>query len=85
MNIENTYSILRATEAGLMEYWKRQSTMNIDKCRQENRKTDETMKPIQLVEFSSVFFVFGLGVGLASITFVLEYLLNHFTLSKKQW
>ena len=60
-----------------MEYWKKQSTMNIDKCSQGNRKTDEQMKPIKLVELSSVFFVLGLGVGLAAIAFVLEYLLNY--------
>lgn len=68
-------SLLKAIESGLMEYWKKWSTtLNLDVCRiNNNRRSDATnLKPIKLVEMSSAFLVLGIGMGIATISFIVE-------------
>ncbi len=70
-------SLLRINSAGLLEYWKKKNSMNMDMCKLDKFKADGgKVKPVKLVELSSAFFV--LGVGLTASTFV--FLIERFTL-----
>ena len=66
--------------AGLMEYWKKWSSMNIDMCMLGKTKAEGKPKPIKLVELSSAFFVLGVGIALSTFAFLIERLVHLFHL-----
>jgi len=59
-----------------MEYWKKWSTdinINLNVCRiNSNQRSETKLKSIKLIELSSAFFVFGVGMTLATIGFIAE-------------
>jgi len=65
-------SVLQVNSAGLMEYWKKWSSMNIDMCLLNKRKAEGNPKPIKLVELSSAYFVLGIGIALSTFAFLVE-------------
>ena len=66
------FSVLRVNSAGLMEYWKKWSSMNIDKYMLDKNRAEGNPKPIKLIELSSAFFVLGVGFTLGTLHFVFE-------------
>lgn len=71
--------------AGLVEYWKKRSSMNIDMCMLGKTKAEGKPKPIKLIELSSAFFVLGVGIALSTVTFLIErfvHFLKHFFLQR---
>ena len=73
--IMDFYSLLKAIEAGLMEYWKKWSflNLNLNVCRIKSNQSPETkLKSIKLIELSSAFFVLGVGMTFATIAFIVE-------------
>lgn len=72
------YSLLQAISSGLMEYWKKWNTVNMDRCKLENNKDNGKMKSIKLIELSSAFLVLGVGLTLCALNFLLELLFHSY-------
>lgn len=60
-------------ETGLMRYWINNLLLpGADKCFDNKPPKSTTSVPINLVDLSSAFLVFGMGVGLSLLSFVIE-------------
>jgi hypothetical protein len=59
-------------ESGLLPFWLKRYTPNIDKCLVGKTKPQRRMMPFTLLDLSSAFLFLGIGVGLSFFTFLLE-------------
>jgi hypothetical protein len=61
-------------ESGLMRYWiNTQPTIpKADQCFADNKRRISRLSPIQLSDLTSAFLILGIGVGLATLSFLLE-------------
>lgn len=76
---------MRATESGLIDYWKKQSGLNSDKCRHENQKAlVDGNHPLKLIDLTSVLVAFFFGLGLSTIVFVMECVFHSLKAAKNK-
>ncbi|KAK4016112.1 hypothetical protein OUZ56_031070 [Daphnia magna] len=66
------YDIQYLWENGLLPYWLKKYTPNVDKCMVGTIKPHGRMTPFTLDDLSSAFALFGIGISLSFLTFVLE-------------
>lgn len=59
-------------ESGLLPFWLKRYTPNVDKCLVGKTKPQRRMMPFTLLDLSSAFLFLGIGVGLSFFTFLLE-------------
>lgn len=75
---------MRMRESGILDHLSKQLKKNVDKCKIKNLdKKSSTGYPLNLYAIVCAFFVFGLGVGLSLIAFVMELIIHH-SLNRKR-
>lgn len=62
-------------ENGLLNYWLKQYSPNVDRCFIDSIKPRGKMTSITLVDLSSAFLLYAIGLGFAVVAFILERLL----------
>lgn len=69
-------------EIGLMRFWlkQQQEKLPYDKCKAKNvlRPTTQPRTPIKLTDLTSAFIIFGLGISIAFLVFVVEQCISLF-------
>nr|CAH0101189.1 unnamed protein product [Daphnia galeata] len=66
--------ILEIWEAGLVRFWVKNlpTIPKADECLTENKRKVSRLVPIQLSDLTSAFLILGIGIGLATLVFLLE-------------
>ncbi len=61
-------------EGGFVRYWVNHlpTIPKADECFAENKHRVSRLVPIQLTDLTSAFLILGIGIGLATLTFLLE-------------
>ena len=61
-------------ESGLVDYWTKDVTPKAENCFATKRPKKESIKlvPIHLYDLTSAFLILGIGIGLATLCFLLE-------------
>lgn len=71
------YSLQYLWENGLLNYWLKTYTPNVDKCMTRKIKTRGRMTSFTFGDVSSAFALLGIGIGLAMLFFFLEMIGQH--------
>ena len=59
-------------EFGLPAYWVKEATPKADECFATKNEKSVKLEPIHLYDLTSAFLILGIGIGLATLTFLLE-------------
>ena len=59
-------------ESGLMRFWVNNLIPKAYECFADNKRRVARLSPIQLSDLTSAFLILGIGVGLATLSFLLE-------------
>jgi len=59
-------------ESGLLAYWIKQRTSNVEKCKVGMSKPSGKMISLTLVDLSSAFVLLSIGIGLSLLVFFFE-------------
>jgi ionotropic glutamate receptor len=62
-------------ESGLLTYWIKQRTPNVDKCKVGMSKPSGKMVSLTLVDLSSPTALLAIGIGLSFLVFLIEIIL----------
>ena len=76
------HSLQYLQESGLLAYWIKQRTPNVDKCKMGMSKPSGKMISLTLVDLSSPSALLAIGIGLSLLVFLFEIIL--FLKTKKQ-
>ena len=79
------FRVIRLFETGLIPFWVDQQVSNkADQCLIKNRSKIFLSKvPIKLAHLNSAFIVFGFGIGLALLIFLVEIIVSNFICHKR--
>jgi ionotropic glutamate receptor len=67
-------------ESGLVRFWVDNipSTPKAQKCFADTKRQVTRLVPIRLSDLISAFFILGIGIGLATLCFLLELIISNF-------
>ncbi len=72
------HSFMELWETGLPQYWVKNSIPRAPKCFEKtNLRKSAIPKPIRLNDLAGAFLILGVGVGLATFFFLIEYIIIH--------
>lgn len=73
----NIYRLLRAWDAGLIDYRVKSNKLNIDKCQPDHiKKTGPKIRPLSLVHLSGPFVILLLGLSISFLVFLVELIIS---------
>lgn len=79
------FRLMRASEAGLVDFWKKKHIPSMDRCKMENQdQKDRQPTPITLTQLSSAFAILGVGTVMAILVYIFEIIFSIFIKTKEQ-
>ena len=63
---------MRAWEMGLPQHWMKTTSKQAPECSTKNRPEAARKRPIRINDLTGAFLVFGIGMGLALLAFLME-------------
>jgi len=67
----------RASEADLVDFWKKKHIPSTDRCKMENQdQKDRKPTPINLTQLSSAFAILSVGIVMAILAYIFEIIFS---------